>query len=58
LAAPNLSGQTYLGGIRGTVRDAGGVIPGATVVLVDEATNETRTTLTKPAEPRRDHPQR
>ena len=47
--AVSLSGQSYLGGIRGTVRDAGGIIPGATVVLIDEATNETRTTVTNPA---------
>jgi len=45
-SALNLSGQGYLGGIRGTLRDAGGIIPGATVVLIDEATNEARTTVT------------
>jgi trimeric autotransporter adhesin len=35
--------QTYQGGIRGAVRDPGGVVPGAEVSIVNEATNATRT---------------
>ena len=39
--------QTFLGGVRGTVRDpSGGVLPGVTVTLTDEATNVPRTTFT------------
>ena len=34
--------QTFTGGLRGAVRDANGVIPGVTVQLVNEATNQTR----------------
>ena len=33
--------QTYQGGIRGAVRDANGVVPGAEVVLVNEETTLT-----------------
>ena len=37
--------QTYQGGIRGAVRDAGGIVtPGADITLTNEATNATRTT--------------
>jgi hypothetical protein len=45
LASP-LAGQTYHGGIRGEVRDADGVIPGATVVVRSESTLTSRTTVT------------
>ncbi len=38
--------QTFLGGLRGAVRDADGVIPRVSVALVDEGTNATRTTVT------------
>jgi trimeric autotransporter adhesin len=38
--------QTFQGGLRGAVKDAQGVIPGATVTLVNEATNVTRDTVT------------
>ena len=38
--------QTYQGGIRGAVRDANGVVPGADVVLVNEETTLPRTTVT------------
>ncbi len=34
--------QTFTGGLRGAVRDPNGVIPGVTVQLVNEATNQTR----------------
>ncbi len=40
------SGQTYQGGIRGQVRDEQGVIPGATVTLINEATTVSRTVET------------
>lgn len=42
----DLSGQSYQGGLRGAVRDANGVIPGADVILVNEATNAKRSTVT------------
>lgn len=38
--------QSFQGGLRGTVKDAQSVIPGATVVLVNEANNVTRETIT------------
>ena len=31
--------QTYQGGLRGAVRDANGILPGAEVALVNEQTN-------------------
>jgi hypothetical protein len=37
--------QTYQGGLRGAVRDANGVLPGAEVALVNEETNAVRSTL-------------
>jgi hypothetical protein len=40
------SAQTFQGGLRGAVKDAQGVIPGATVTLVNEATNVSRDTVT------------
>ncbi len=36
--------QTFTGGLRGAVRDPGGVVPGATVELINEATNVARET--------------
>jgi hypothetical protein len=44
-ATPALA-QTYHGGLRGAVREAGGVVPGVSVALTNEATNATRTTQT------------
>jgi len=38
--------QQFTGGIRGTVRDANGVIPGAAVVATNEATSVPRDTVT------------
>jgi trimeric autotransporter adhesin len=38
--------QTFTGGMRGAVKDPGGVIPGVTVQLINEATNQTRETVT------------
>jgi len=44
VGATRADGQTYLGGIRGAVRDPGGVVPKAEVTLINEATNARRTT--------------
>ncbi len=38
--------QTYQGALRGAVRDAQGVIPGAEVALVNEYTNAERLAMT------------
>jgi hypothetical protein len=46
VAATSANAQTFQGGMRGAVKDAQGVIPGATVTLVNEATNVTRDTVT------------
>jgi hypothetical protein len=46
LITPAAFAQTHRASIRGTVLDpAGAVIPGATVTVIGEATNETRTTV-------------
>ncbi len=39
------SAQTFQGGLRGAVKDAQGVIPGATVTLTNESTNVARDTV-------------
>lgn len=44
--AAGAAAQTFQGGLRGAVKDAQGVIPGATVTLVNEATNVSRDTVT------------
>src|SRR5262249_15883758 len=42
-----LLGQGFQGGLRGSVRDAGGaVVPGVEVALTNEATSRSRTTVT------------
>src|SRR4026207_412950 len=38
VAAGNGSGQSFQGGLRGTVKDAQGVIPGVTITLTAEET--------------------
>src|SRR5688572_22605093 len=43
------SAQTYQGGLRGAVRDANGLVPGADVVLVNEENGLPRTTITNEA---------
>ncbi len=43
---PNANAQSFQGGLRGTVKDAQGVIPGVTVTLTNEATNVSRDTVT------------
>src|SRR5437899_4726051 len=45
VATPALA-QTFHGGLRGAVREAGGVVPGVTVTLTNEATSASRTTQT------------
>jgi trimeric autotransporter adhesin len=40
------SAQTFTGGIRGAVRDSGGVVPGAEVTLLNEGTKISRTVTT------------
>jgi hypothetical protein len=39
-----LSAQSFQGGLRGTVRDSDGVVPGVVVMLVNEHTDASRTT--------------
>ena len=46
VAAASANAQTFQGGLRGAVKDAQGVIPGATVTLVNEATTASRDTVT------------
>jgi trimeric autotransporter adhesin len=38
--------QTFTGSVRGEVKDANGILPGATVTLINEATNVSRDTAT------------
>ncbi len=45
-AAAPLLAQTFHGGLRGAVREAGGVVPGVSVTLVNEGTNASRSTVT------------
>jgi hypothetical protein len=44
--ASSVAAQTFTGGVRGSVRDANGVIPGVTVELINEATNISRDSVT------------
>src|SRR5690349_7412022 len=44
--AGGVAAQTYQGSLRGAVRDAQGVIPGAEVLLVNEDTNAQRSAMT------------
>lgn len=49
LAAPLVTGtafaQTFTGGIRGAVRDSGGIVPGVSVTLLNEATGAARESI-------------
>src|SRR2546430_2394948 len=45
----DLHAQSSQGGLRGTVKDQSGVIPGVTVTLLNEATNVARETVTNSA---------
>jgi hypothetical protein len=49
VAAGEAGSQGFQGGIRGQVKDAGGVLPGAEVTLTNEGTNASRTTTTNEA---------
>ena len=42
--ASSAGAQSFQGGMRGSVKDAQGVIPGVTITLVNEATNVSRDT--------------
>src|ERR1700741_3903648 len=44
--ATNLFGEGFQGGLRGSVKDAGGVIPGVEVTLTNEQTNIKRSSVT------------
>jgi hypothetical protein len=44
-----LLAQTYHGGLRGAVREAGAIVPGVTITLTSEATGQGRTTQTNQA---------
>src|SRR5881394_2515338 len=45
-AAGSAFGQGFQGGLRGSIKDAGGVIPGVEVTLNNEQTNIKRSTVT------------
>jgi trimeric autotransporter adhesin len=45
LATSNVWGQTFTGGLRGAVKDSGGVIPGATVSITNESNGQVRETV-------------
>ena len=45
-AAGSVFGQGFQGGLRGSIKDAGGVIPGVEVTLTNESTNLKRSTVT------------
>ncbi len=49
VAAGVAGAQSFQGGLRGTVRDAQGVIPGVTVTLVNEENGVARDTLSNDA---------
>src|SRR5687768_16936317 len=46
LAVGTASGQTFTGGLRGSVSDAGGVLPGVSVTIINEGTQVSRDTTT------------
>jgi hypothetical protein len=46
LAAGTAFGQGFQGGLRGSLKDAGGVVPGVEVTLTNEQTNVKRSTVT------------
>src|SRR5262245_28146145 len=48
-AAAAAAGQSFQGGLRGTVKDPQGVIPGATVSLTDQGTGVVRDTVSNDA---------
>src|SRR5215510_6261391 len=44
-ASSGLHAQSFQGGLRGTVKDPQGVIPGVTIALINEATSVSRETV-------------
>src|SRR5262249_13131058 len=44
--AAGVSGQGFQGGLRGAIKDAGGVIPGVEITLTNEQTNIKRSVVT------------
>jgi hypothetical protein len=46
VTAGSVFGQGFQGGVRGSLKDAGGVVPGVEVVLTNEQTNVKRSTVT------------
>src|SRR5829696_5957739 len=46
VTAGSVFGQGFQGGLRGSLKDAGGVVPGVEVVLTNEQTNVKRSTVT------------
>ena len=49
LATSAVFAQTFTGGLRGAVKDSGGVVPGVTVTLTNEATQIARETTSNAA---------
>src|SRR5256712_2053620 len=45
-ASGTLFGQGFQGGLRGSIKDSGGVVPGVEVTLTNEQTNTSRSTVT------------
>src|SRR6476619_2872758 len=45
-SATGVSGQGFQGGLRGSIKDAGGIIPGVEVTLTNEQTNIKRSVVT------------
>jgi hypothetical protein len=46
VASSDAAGQGFQAGLRGSIKDAGGVIPGVEVTLVNEQTNISRSVVT------------
>jgi hypothetical protein len=46
VTAGSVFGQGFQGGLRGAVKDAGGVVPGVEVTLTNESTNLSRSAVT------------
>src|SRR5579859_6592389 len=44
--AASAGAQGFQGGLRGSIKDAGGVVPGVEVTLINEQTNISRSTVT------------
>jgi hypothetical protein len=49
LVVAPLAAQTYHGGLRGSVRESGGVVPGVHVTITNELNGSTRSTITNTA---------